>query len=112
MLAVNCPWPLEVTSRHGIATSCPPAVVLLPIPGMPTPVPLLVELLLPGAPVPAPLVEMTANWICPLVGSTTRSCTWPSDSPLWLFKVVFINLLNRTGWLEWLLNELELEELP
>jgi len=66
------------------------------IPGL-APIPVVVEELIPGAPADAPFSEMTANWIWPLLGSTTRSWTWPRLSPVWLFKLVFISLLKRTG---------------
>jgi hypothetical protein len=58
-LAVNWPWPLEVTSRHGSATSCPPAVVPagVEMPGVVlVPMPLVV-----GVPVEELFTERTAN---------------------------------------------------
>jgi hypothetical protein len=58
-LAVNWPCPLEATSRHGSATSCPPAVVPIGVemPGVVlVPMPLVV-----GVPVEGLFTEMTAN---------------------------------------------------
>jgi len=79
-LAVNCPSPLEVTSRHGIAVSCWPEEmpVGVEIPGVvvvPTPLEVAV-------PLEALFTERTANWIWPLLGSTMRSWTCPRLSPL------------------------------
>jgi len=95
-VAVNCPSPLELTSRHGIAVSCWPEEmpVGVEIPGVVVVVPLPLEV---EVPLELLFTESTANWIWPLLGSTMRSRTCPRLSPVWLFKFPFINWLKRTG---------------
>jgi hypothetical protein len=55
----------------------------------------VVALLVPGAPVALLSSESTTNWIWPLVGSITRSCTWPRLSPVCPRRLVFMSLLMR-----------------